>query len=277
MCPVLLDKTFLGIHFFIKSYPFALAVAALLTTLISMLFFKRQRLSLKKGLVLLTIMISAVLIGARGLNILINPSFYNLYPIRRFLFNAAGFSLMGGLVTASAAGALTAHILCLPKRKTADAIAPGLYLGIAAAKIGCYMNGCCFGIKSRLPWAVRFPAGSSAHKHFAALYASKQGLELLRALRAPTVHPVQIYEMIAALFAAGLAIAFIGKKLPGTAFLVSTIVFLIGRFITYFLRVQTAEISALFYPVIYIALTAVCTIFILIPKFRTFKKALKRR
>lgn len=218
-------------------------------------------------------MIPAVLIGARALNVFINPSFYHSYPLRRFSFNAAGFSLMGGLMAASAAGALTAHILRLPKRKTADAVAPGLYLGIAVMKLGCYMNGCCFGIKSRLPWAVRFPAGSAAHRHFAALKASKKGLELLWALKAPTVHPVQIYEMIAALFAAGLAMAFAGKKTPGTAFLASATVFLAGRFVTYFLRTQTAETPFLFYPVLYMALTVVCLVFLVVISGNTAVKS----
>ena len=37
---------------------------------------------------------------------------------------------------------------------------PGMLLGLALGRIGCFMNGCCFGGPCELPWAVQFPAGS---------------------------------------------------------------------------------------------------------------------
>jgi phosphatidylglycerol:prolipoprotein diacylglycerol transferase len=57
-----------------------------------------------------------------------------------------------------------------------DAVGLGLPLGIALARIGCFLNGCCYGTASNLPWAVGFPAAGKG-----------------------TFHPTQIYESIAAL------------------------------------------------------------------------------
>lgn len=43
-----------------------------------------------------------------------------------------------------------------------DIIAPSAALGLAFGRIGCFLNGCCFGGACNLPWAVEFPFGSSA-------------------------------------------------------------------------------------------------------------------
>jgi phosphatidylglycerol:prolipoprotein diacylglycerol transferase len=48
----------------------------------------------------------------------------------------------------------------LPLWATLDLLAPGMLLGLALGRIGCFMNGCCFGGPCELPWAVQFPAGS---------------------------------------------------------------------------------------------------------------------
>jgi phosphatidylglycerol:prolipoprotein diacylglycerol transferase len=53
----------------------------------------------------------------------------------------------------------------LPALPTLDLIAPSLLLGIALGRIGCLLNGCCFGGPCDLPWAVRFPPGSPPHRH----------------------------------------------------------------------------------------------------------------
>jgi phosphatidylglycerol:prolipoprotein diacylglycerol transferase len=46
-----------------------------------------------------------------------------------------------------------------------DIIAPSAALGLAIGRIGCFLNGCCFGSTCDLPWAVRFPFGSNAALH----------------------------------------------------------------------------------------------------------------
>jgi phosphatidylglycerol:prolipoprotein diacylglycerol transferase len=46
-----------------------------------------------------------------------------------------------------------------------DIIAPSAALGLAIGRIGCLLNGCCFGSTTNLPWAIRFPFGSSVCVH----------------------------------------------------------------------------------------------------------------
>jgi phosphatidylglycerol:prolipoprotein diacylglycerol transferase len=53
----------------------------------------------------------------------------------------------------------------LPMLATFDLLTPSVMMGIAVGRIGCMLNGCCYGGMCELPWAVRFPAGSPAHVH----------------------------------------------------------------------------------------------------------------
>ncbi len=47
-----------------------------------------------------------------------------------------------------------------PMLKIADVIAPSMALGLGIGRIGCFLNGCCFGSVSDVPWAVTFPEDS---------------------------------------------------------------------------------------------------------------------
>lgn len=43
-----------------------------------------------------------------------------------------------------------------------DILAPSAMVGLAIGRLGCFLNGCCWGSTCELPWAVRFPYGSNA-------------------------------------------------------------------------------------------------------------------
>jgi len=45
----------------------------------------------------------------------------------------------------------------LPLLSIADLVAPSLVVGLAFGRIGCLLNGCCYGGQTDLPWAVTFP------------------------------------------------------------------------------------------------------------------------
>ena len=51
----------------------------------------------------------------------------------------------------------------LPGLAFADLIAPGVVLGVGLGRIGCFLNGCCYGGICELPWAVQFPEGTPAY------------------------------------------------------------------------------------------------------------------
>ena len=86
-----------------------------------------------------------------------------------------------------------------PFRPMADAVAPALALGSALGRIGCFLNGCCYGDRCELPLAVTFPAGSPVWHHHVEL-----GLIGPAALRSLGVHPTQLYAALDGLILLGL-------------------------------------------------------------------------
>lgn len=72
----------------------------------------------------------------------------------------------GGLVVYGAAmGALAGVLIYAWRNRVSslwllDTIAPAVVLGYAIGRVGCLLNGCCWGDVCDAPWAVRFPAGS---------------------------------------------------------------------------------------------------------------------
>jgi phosphatidylglycerol:prolipoprotein diacylglycerol transferase len=74
----------------------------------------------------------------------------------------------GGLVVYGAfLGGLAASIMFfvrhkLPVLKFLDLIVPSVMLGLALGRIGCFLNGCCYGGTCDLPWAVTFPGNPAS-------------------------------------------------------------------------------------------------------------------
>lgn len=95
-----------------------------------------------------------------------------------FMIQRGGLVFYGGLIGSSAATILFAWIKKIPLWKLADILAPSIALGSMFGRIGCLMNGCCYGRACDLPWAIRFPANNH--------------------LGSPTVpvHPTQIYDAL---------------------------------------------------------------------------------
>jgi len=74
-----------------------------------------------------------------------------------------GLELLGGVLLAIAVIIFYSRYHKLPTRRYLDILAIGLMLALAFGRIGCFLNGCCFGKPTNLPWAVRFPYGSDAY------------------------------------------------------------------------------------------------------------------
>lgn len=75
-------------------------------------------------------------------------------------FVEGGLVVYGSLVGALASGFWYLRKNCLPPLAIADLIAPSLVLGLAIGRLGCLMNGCCFGGVCDHPWAITFPPTS---------------------------------------------------------------------------------------------------------------------
>jgi phosphatidylglycerol:prolipoprotein diacylglycerol transferase len=98
----------------------------------------------------------------------------------------------------------------------------GITIGISIGRIGCFLNGCCYGIPTTLPWGVTFTNPASS--------AFPLGVSL---------HPTQIYESLIALLIFGILILLYKlnlKLFSGFLFLLGIILYAIGRFLIEYLR-----------------------------------------
>lgn len=93
-----------------------------------------------------------------------------------------GLSFHGGLIGAVAAVAIYTRRKRIPLLAMTDVLAPSLAIGYAFTRIGCFLNGCCYGVETHLPWAVRFhdtvTGGLTPPSHPTQLYASAANLAI---------------------------------------------------------------------------------------------------
>jgi len=199
--PILFQFGFLKIY----SYGFLLVLAFLIATFLAAREAEKKGMDSAKIYNLVLYALVGALIGSRLFYVFENIEHYseNLYTI--FNFWEGGLVFYGGSL-----GAFLFSLLYIKKSKIsfwryANLIAPYIALGIAIARIGCFLNGCCYGLATKLPWAVNY-------------------LGILR-------HPTQIYLALN-----GLIIFFILSRIRRNKFLFLLILYPIGRFIIDFFR-----------------------------------------
>jgi phosphatidylglycerol:prolipoprotein diacylglycerol transferase len=130
-----------------------------------------------------------------------------------FMVWHGGLVFYGGLIGAIIGGILYARLKKLPLWKMADVLAPSIALGYVFGRIGCLLNGCCYGRVCNLPWAVRFPAGSFAWQQ------QVQNKLITQADAALPVHPTEVYEsLLNLLLYFALAWLYRRKKFDGQVF-----------------------------------------------------------
>jgi phosphatidylglycerol:prolipoprotein diacylglycerol transferase len=146
-------------------------------------------------------LIVGAILGARTLYVIeFWKEYFSSQPIYEiFMVQHGGLVFYGGLIGASLACILYARLKKLPLWKLADILAPSIALGYVFGRIGCLMNGCCYGRACSLPWAIHFPPGHATFPN--------------------GVHPTQVYESLLNLsLYAGLAWLFRKKKFDGQVF-----------------------------------------------------------
>ena len=121
------------------------------------------------------------LFGARLLYVLLDFKNFVKNPLSLFHFWEGGLSLHGSLI-----GGIIALIVYSRRKKLSlpvvlDVAAPTFFLAYAFGRIGCFLNGCCYGGTCSLPWATQFPD----ENHPGAL--------------TPPSHPIQLYATIISL------------------------------------------------------------------------------
>lgn len=130
-----------------------------------------------------------------------------------------GRALIGGILAGWLAVELAKRKLGL-RRSTGDLFALALPAGEAVGRVGCYLNGCCYGTPASVPWAV-FQHG--AWRHPAQLYAAAVAL---------------------AVFTLLLATRWRGMR-EGDLFRLYLVLFSLGRFALEFFRERTVAFGGL--------------------------------
>lgn len=131
-----------------------------------------------------TVILLSSLLGARGLYVLTHLDEFQgrwldiINPMQADgTIGIAGLVLLGGVLAAIPTAIWYTRKHGLDVREVIDLLSPSLALGMALGRVGCLLNGCCYGKSCDLPWAITYPETSYLHSLGA-------------------IHPTQAYLMV---------------------------------------------------------------------------------
>jgi phosphatidylglycerol:prolipoprotein diacylglycerol transferase len=131
-----------------------------------------------------------------------------------------GLMFFGGFLGGLAGGLTFVYKKKLPIHKMLDAITPALVLGEGITRIGCFLNGCCFGKPTSSFWGVLFPKASPAGEVFTC-----------------PIHPTQLYSSFVGFSLFVLTLVLERKKLKsGILFGIIISLYALFRFLIDFVR-----------------------------------------
>ncbi|MCD4714807.1 MAG: prolipoprotein diacylglyceryl transferase [Clostridiales bacterium] len=222
---------------------FNLTAAAILTGYAACIL-KKQKLKWLAIFGLAMVMVFGYFIGSRVLYAILYLDRIMEAPSKLFELRLVNFSLYGGLILCSVLWFVFLRRFNLNPWKISDLMAPVLGISIAISKMGCFFNGCCYGIPTTLPWGMIF---ERADKTPTGQIFNGGGtiLRLLTGSQAVYRHPTQLYEVFFALLASIVAIVLLIKlkgddtkylKKMGLPTLCFVIILTIGRFLSFMVR-----------------------------------------
>lgn len=158
-----------------------------------------ERLPAGRVIAAIALIAAAVFIGGRLHFALLRLRLFSDRPLDILRISSGGLHAPGAICGGVIGGWFGLRALGLPVGRFADAFAPAVGLGIGIARLGCFLNGCCYGDLCTLPWGLSMPAGSLPH-----LEQIERGLLAPDAPRSLPVHPLPLYFSLAALALAAL-------------------------------------------------------------------------
>ncbi|NLX90955.1 MAG: prolipoprotein diacylglyceryl transferase [Firmicutes bacterium] len=124
------------------------------------------------------------LVGSRVAYVVLNWDLYEAGPWWKVLaFREGGLTFLGGLILAVFGGIVYCYRKKINFLKYLDFFTPFIALGYAITRIGCFLNGCCHGHITTLPWGMVFPAVDGFPRHPTQLYACGSALIIFILLR----------------------------------------------------------------------------------------------
>ncbi len=153
------------------------------------------------------------LIGARLTHVLDNLDWYMDHPAKILALHEGGLGWYGALIGGIVGVAIYSRIKKFSLARFADAVAPGIILGLSIGRIGCTLNGDSFGTETSLPWGIVYTNPAS----FAPLWVS--------------THPAPVYEILWNMVILVVLWRLWRRLIPdGSLFLVMLVLYSVGRF-----------------------------------------------
>jgi phosphatidylglycerol:prolipoprotein diacylglycerol transferase len=171
--------------FFIPTYGTLVAIGFLFALWVTIRLAKKANLPAEPVTNLAIYCALAGLVGAKLFMVLFDFKSYWNDPASLFSLNtlqAAGV-YQGGFLVALLTAILYMRRYHLPGLATCDVFSPGIALGQAIGRLGCFSAGCCWGVESHLPWAVTFK--------------NPEAYRLTGVTLGVPLHPTQLYESFA--------------------------------------------------------------------------------
>lgn len=212
-------------RFSLPTYGVMVALGVMAGLWVASVNSKRQGVNPDKAWNLGILAIFSAILGAKVLLIINDWSWYSAHPgdILSLSMLQAGGVFYGGLIAAIIVSVWYIRRNDLPVLRTCDAFAPGIALGHAFGRIGCFGAGCCYGRHSDLPWSVTFTNPLAQHYSGTPL-----GIPL---------HPTQLYEVIIELINFGVLMWLLRRKtFEGQVIGAYLFLYGVARFFLEFLR-----------------------------------------
>jgi phosphatidylglycerol---prolipoprotein diacylglyceryl transferase len=156
-------------NFHIYSYGVLLFISFLLGTKLVEMRAKKFGVESSKITDLALLILIMVVVGARMLYVIFHWSEFNQHLISIIDFwhgGLGGLMFFGGFVLALVVGVIYIRKEKMPIYKMLDAVAPAIVLGEGLTRIGCFLNGCCFGKPTHSFLGCLFPRYSPAGSIF---------------------------------------------------------------------------------------------------------------
>ncbi|MFH1690165.1 MAG: prolipoprotein diacylglyceryl transferase [Candidatus Eisenbacteria bacterium] len=157
------------------------------------------------------IVILVSILGARLAYVFVRWDYYQHDLAGIFQIWEGGLALYGGMIAGALAGLWFFRRRGFDMWAGADLMMPSLAMGVAIGRLGCFLNGCCFGNACEYPWGVVFDEGSIAGMQFPGVH----------------LHPTQIYEALLALVVFFVLLA-VERRKPFEGFLLWLFVILLS-------------------------------------------------
>jgi phosphatidylglycerol:prolipoprotein diacylglycerol transferase len=181
---VLFPQLFHVGSFWLGTYGVLVSAGVLVGLFLAARFAQEQGIDPDKAWNLGILAVIASIAGAKLMLVVNDGSWYLRHPAELFSLATlrAGGVFYGGLIAAVAVSAWYMRRHHLPVLRTCDAFAPGIALGHAIGRLGCFAAGCCYGKPTHLPWGVTFTNPMTQE-----ISGTPLGVRL---------HPTQLYEAV---------------------------------------------------------------------------------